>query len=103
MGEGLSSLDFLRFTREAVPIAAGYCLPGCNLDLDNGVHALTWTSPPFRNLYDRYVPEWRRDNFYLRYATKIPLSEVRRAHALAKRELLARVAQRTGIHLAEKL
>jgi glycogen phosphorylase len=71
--------------------------------ITNGVHALTWTSSPFRNLYDRYIPEWRRDNFYLRYATKIPLSEVRRAHALAKRELLARVAQRTGIHLAENV
>jgi starch phosphorylase len=40
--------------------------------ITNGVHALTWTSLPFRNLYDRYTPEWRRDNFYLRYATKLP-------------------------------
>jgi starch phosphorylase len=71
--------------------------------ITNGVHALTWTSLPFRNLYDRYIPEWRRDNFYLRYATKIPLSDVRRAHALAKRELLAKVAQRTGTHLAENI
>ena len=71
--------------------------------ITNGVHALTWTSLPFRNLYDRYIPEWRRDNFYLRYATKIPLAEVRRAHVLAKRELLAKVQQRTGIQLAENV
>jgi glycogen phosphorylase len=71
--------------------------------ITNGVHAMTWTSLPFRNLYDRYIPEWRRDNFYLRYATKIPLPDVRRAHALAKRELLAKVAQRTGTHLAENI
>jgi len=71
--------------------------------ITNGVHAWTWTSLPFRNLYDRYIPEWRRDNFYLRYATKIPLAEVRRAHVLAKRELLAKVQQRTGIRLAENV
>jgi glycogen phosphorylase len=71
--------------------------------ITNGVHALTWTSLPFRNLYDRYIPEWRRDNFYLRYATKLPLAEVRRAQVLAKRELLAKVAQRTGTHLAENV
>ena len=71
--------------------------------ITNGVHALTWTSLPFRNLYDRYIPEWRRDNFYLRYATKLPLAEVRRAHVLAKRELLAKVAQRRGTHLDENV
>ena len=64
---------------------------------------MNWTSLPFRNLYDRYIPEWRRDNFYLRYATKIPLAEVRRAHVLAKRELLAKVQQRTGTQLAENV
>jgi starch phosphorylase len=69
--------------------------------ITNGVHALTWTGLPFRNLYDRYIPEWRRDNFYLRYATKIPIAEVRRAHVLAKRELLAKIAQRTGTQFDE--
>ena len=39
--------------------------------ITNGVHALTWTASSFRNLFDRYIPEWRRDNFYLRYAVKI--------------------------------
>jgi starch phosphorylase len=67
------------------------------------VHAHTWTSPPFRNLYDAHVPEWRRDNFYLRYAIKIPLADIRAAHLLAKRKLLAHVARRTGTHLDENL
>src|SRR5262245_9116665 len=56
--------------------------------ITNGVHALTWTSLPFRNLYDRYIPEWRRDNFYLRYATKIPLAEVRSRTSLTVRRFL---------------
>jgi starch phosphorylase len=71
--------------------------------ITNGVHALTWTAAPFRNLYDRFIPEWRRDNFYLRYAVKIPLPEVQRAHTLAKRQLLAEVQRRTGAHLAESV
>jgi glycogen phosphorylase len=69
--------------------------------ITNGVHALTWTAPPFRNLYDRFIPEWRRDNFYLRYAIKIPLAEVQRAHLLAKRAMIAQVGQRSKVHLAE--
>ena len=65
----------------------------------NGVHALTWTSPPFRHLYDHYIPEWRRDNLYLRHAIRIPLEEIRRAHAQAKQELLTEVERRTGVCL----
>lgn len=67
--------------------------------ITNGVHAVTWTAPPFRNLYDRRIPEWRYDNLYLRYAVGIPLHEIREAHAEAKRELLSQVAKRTNRHL----
>ena len=30
--------------------------------ITNGVHAATWTSPPFQTLYDQYIPGWREDN-----------------------------------------
>lgn len=69
----------------------------------NGVHAATWTSVPFRELYDRHVPEWRRDNLYLRYAIGTPLEEIRQAHARAKFELLRSVADATGVHLNESI
>jgi starch phosphorylase len=65
----------------------------------NGVHAVTWTSTPFRRLYDKHIPQWRKDNLYLRYAVKLPLDEIRRAHTEAKQELLAQVEQRTGVRL----
>jgi starch phosphorylase len=65
----------------------------------NGVHATTWTSAPFRRVYDHYVPEWRRDNLYLRYAIKIPLDEIWQAHSEAKQELLSEVERRTGQRL----
>jgi starch phosphorylase len=67
--------------------------------ITNGVHAVTWTAPAFQSLYDRHIPEWRRDNLYLRYAVGIPLDEIRQAHVQAKQELLAEVEKRTGIRL----
>ena len=67
--------------------------------ITNGVHALTWTSPPFRELFDRYAPDWRKDNLYLRYAVGIPLEDIRAAHARAKDALLQEVARRTGTKL----
>lgn len=69
--------------------------------ITNGVHAVTWTTAPFRKLYDRHIPEWRHDNLYLRYAIGIPSAEIREAHAVAKRELLAEVHARTGAQLEE--
>jgi len=65
----------------------------------NGVHATTWTSEPFRQLFDRHFPEWRRDNMYLRYACTLPLGEVRAAHAESKRLMIEEVARRTGQRL----
>ena len=61
----------------------------------NGVHAATWTSPPFQRLYDRHLTPWRRDNHYLRYAVSIPLEEIEDAHRQAKLDLLAEVERRT--------
>jgi starch phosphorylase len=67
--------------------------------ITNGVHAVTWTSQPFRELFDWRIPEWRHDNQYLRYAITIPLDEIRDAHMKAKRNMLAEVERRTGVAL----
>ena len=71
--------------------------------ITNGVHATTWTAAPFAALYDRVLPEWRRDNHYLRYAVGIPTAEIRQAHAQAKIDLLQQVRWLTGIQLDEKI
>ena len=57
------------------------------------------TSRVFADLFDRQIPEWRRDNYYLRYAVGIPLEEIRDAHAAAKQLLLAEVETRTQVKL----
>jgi starch phosphorylase len=62
----------------------------------NGVHAGTWTSPPFAELFDRRLAGWRRDNWQLRHALGIPLHEIGEAHADAKQALIDRVAHATG-------
>jgi starch phosphorylase len=71
--------------------------------ISNGVHALTWTAPSFCQLYDRHVPEWRRDNLYLRYIISVPEEAIQHAHALAKQELMAEVERRTGVRLDKTL
>jgi starch phosphorylase len=61
--------------------------------ITNGVHVATWTSPPFQELFDRYIPGWRRDNFSLRYALSIPLPAVWEAHRQAKQALVEQVGE----------
>lgn len=56
--------------------------------ITNGVHAGTWVSEPFGELFDRHIPGWRADNFSLRYATSIPTTEIWDAHVAAKLRLL---------------
>jgi starch phosphorylase len=74
--------------------------PGYPIDsITNGVHAATWTSQPFQDLFDSYIPAWRRENMHLRYAVGIPLDEVRQAHVRAKHHLLAEIRRRTEITL----
>ena len=64
--------------------------------ITNGVHAATWASPPFQELFDRRLPEWRKDAYTLRYAISIPLEEIWEAHRRAKQALIEEVRRRTG-------
>ena len=63
--------------------------------ITNGVHSTTWTAPPFAALYDRYIPDWRRDSFSLRYALGIPVTAIQSAHREAKAQLVRTVNERT--------
>ena len=64
--------------------------------ITNGVHSPTWTAPPFAVLYDRYIPDWRRDSFSLRYALGVPVTAIQEAHRQAKAQLVRTVHARTG-------
>jgi glycogen phosphorylase len=67
--------------------------------ITNGVHAATWSSPSFRDLFDRHIPSWREDNYSLRGALGLPPEEVWAAHLLAKHDLLEAVRKKTGLKL----
>jgi glycogen phosphorylase len=71
--------------------------------ITNGVHGVTWTSPSFQELYDQHIPEWRRDNLYLRYAIGINLEAIRQAHLHAKREMIQQIAKATGVQFDENV
>jgi starch phosphorylase len=64
--------------------------------ITNGVHVATWTSEPFQELFDKYIPGWREDNFSLRYALSIPEEEIWQAHLQAKRQLIHHVNRETN-------
>jgi starch phosphorylase len=67
--------------------------------ITNGVHAVRWTSPAFATLFDRHVPEWRKDNDYLRHVIGISLEEVAAAHRAAKDQLAVEVRKRSKVAL----
>ncbi len=71
--------------------------PGYEIhQITNGVHSRTWTSAPFKALFDRCIPGWRNDPFMLRNATALAPGDVWEAHRHAKAELLEAVLARTG-------
>ena len=71
--------------------------------ITNGVHAITWTSPAFIELFDSYIPGWRTDNNYLRYAISIPLPSIQQAHAEAKAALFEEIGRSFGVQLDPKV
>lgn len=64
--------------------------------ITNGVHSVTWAAPPFRDLFDHHIPDWRLDSFLLRGALTIPLEAIRDAHHRAKTALIDRVNEETN-------
>jgi len=71
--------------------------------ITNGVHAATWTAPAFQHLYDKHIPEWRRDSPYLRYIISVPEEEIKQAHTESKIDLIAEVQKRSGVRLDSSL
>ncbi len=79
-------------TREMFP---GYVIN----EITNGIHPQTWISPIFKELYDKYIPEWSKDPYTLRYALSIPKDKLLDAHLAAKKILLDEVSEKTGVYL----
>jgi len=67
--------------------------------ITNGVHAATWLSPHFQQLFDKEIPDWRHDNNYLRSVYGIDPATIEATHRLGQQRLFATVKQRTGVEL----
>lgn len=65
--------------------------------ITNGVHARTWVSPPFQELFDEHIPTWREDTYSFRNALSIPNYQIWAAHLRAKQTLLDYVNRVTGV------
>ncbi|MEO6198162.1 MAG: alpha-glucan family phosphorylase, partial [Dehalococcoidia bacterium] len=67
--------------------------------ITNGVHAGAWIAEPVAGLLDKYASGWRGDTRFLRFAMGIPPGEIQQAHAEAKRQLFARIAELRDVKL----
>lgn len=74
--------------------------------ITNGVHVPTWTSEPFKNLFDTYIPAWRNhtyDTFSIRAALNIPREKIWEAHTQAKNALLDYVNRKTDADMDKEV
>jgi glycogen phosphorylase len=96
----LSLSSFVNAVAKLHSVVSRRMFPNVTIEaITNGVHAGTWTSPAFRELFDHHLPEWRVDNFVLRNALALPPEEVWAAHLLAKHALFETVRRKTGLKL----
>ena len=63
--------------------------PGYKIQaITNGVDSQSWVALEFKELYDRHIPGWQKDNKLLNKAGAIPLAELWSAHQKSKERLL---------------
>jgi starch phosphorylase len=116
--KGLAGEDGLNMTRLALNLSeyvngvavrhaevSNKMFPGYRVHaITNGVHPFTWTSEPFRMLYDHYVPSWCHEPEQLvRADCCLPDGVIREAHQRAKQALIERVRTHTGVSLQPEL
>jgi starch phosphorylase len=106
--DGLLNMTYLalRFARYVNGVAMQHgkvsqaMFPGYDIHaITNGVHAATWLSPAFQELFDKEIPDWRHDNNYLRSVYGIAPETVEATHKLGQQRLFATIKERTGVEL----
>ena len=78
--------------------------PGTNIHpITNGVHHITWTSDPFKSLFDKETEEWRADPTHIR-KMKLSDEDLLITKEKSRNELRYFVEKETGVQLdPEKL
>lgn len=66
-----------------------HMFPGYEIHaITNGVHSYTWTSDPFKKIFNKYFPGWANEPAMLVRVERIPQEEIWEAHMTAKRQLI---------------
>ncbi|MDD1752748.1 MAG: alpha-glucan family phosphorylase [Methanotrichaceae archaeon] len=66
-----------------------HLFPGYHLKaVTNGIHPCTWTSQPFRELFDAHIPGWANEPELLVRVDEIPYQQIWDAHIKAKTLLI---------------
>ncbi len=78
-----------------------FMFPGRNIDyITNGVHSYTWTSEEMQRVYDKIVPEWRKDPSNLNKIKNMQeTSEIFNAHQSAKNRLFSYIKENYNVIL----
>jgi starch phosphorylase len=88
-GVALSHLDISSKMFPGYPIHA----------ITNGVHSQTWTSAELKEIFDKYIPNWRNSSLSLRNAFNIPLTIIWQTHQKAKKKLIDYIYKKNKIKL----
>lgn len=64
--------------------------------ITNGVHAGTWVCQSMQSLFEKWIPDWKLDNFNMRSSLSIPDDDLWRAHQAAKNDLCDYIVNETG-------
>ena len=74
--------------------------PDYNINsITNGVHSPTWTSPKFKDLFDQFIPDWRKRGGDLRNVLTIDTDKIWEAHKKNKNRLFEYIKKETGKEL----
>ncbi|MBA4372946.1 MAG: alpha-glucan family phosphorylase [Thermodesulfovibrio sp.] len=64
--------------------------------ITNGVHSFTWTSEPFKKIYDEYLPGWANEPELFVRVGRIPDEKLWEAHMQTKNQLITYIREKTG-------
>ncbi len=77
-----------------------HMFPGYEIHaITNGVHSYTWTSEPFKRLFNKHFPGWANEPAMLVRVERIPPEDLWEAHMTAKRQLIDYVNRETNAGL----
>jgi len=94
----LNLSEYINGVSKKYQLTSSQLFPGYQINaITNGVHSYTWTSGPFKKLFDKYIPGWANEPELLVRVDTIPNEEVWEAHQDAKKTLIDFVNETTKV------